>query len=84
MVQLQDLPTQISLPLCLEMIIPLDYGNADNEHSDAKTETAPNPESGFDNKQLPKGARHTKTTKLQELTKKLDNVIKQITQSASQ
>ncbi|PLW48445.1 hypothetical protein PCANC_10235 [Puccinia coronata f. sp. avenae] len=34
-----------------------DYGNADNDHSDAKTEIAPNPESGSNNKQLPKAQR---------------------------
>ncbi|KAA1078703.1 hypothetical protein PGT21_000672 [Puccinia graminis f. sp. tritici] len=86
----QDLPVDVkgakktSPPINLALDSDRDYGNADNENSDKgpkgvlmKTTTDHETTSAAH-------LQHAKTTKLKELTKELDVVIKQITRSAAQ
>ncbi|PLW37701.1 hypothetical protein PCANC_17161 [Puccinia coronata f. sp. avenae] len=61
------------------------YGNANNKLSDDASETQPGEDANDDKAIVQKqSTSHSKTTRLQDLTNKLDVVIKLITQSAAQ
>ncbi|KAA1070652.1 hypothetical protein PGT21_020081 [Puccinia graminis f. sp. tritici] len=85
----QDLPVDVkgakktSPPINLALDSDRDYGNADNENSDKGPKESD--ENNTDHETTSAAhLQHAKTTKLKELTKELDVVIKQITRSAAQ